>query len=388
MASRMTDASIAALKPASLRYEVSDPQQRGLRVAVYPSGQRTFVVRYRYDGRSKKLTLQAGITIEQARKLSADALFEVSQGNDPAAAKAVRRSPKDTVQGVAEEFLVRHQGKLRSVKQYEKILRRLVLPELGHLQISSVKRRDVSRLLDKVEDRSGPPTAELTLAVVRRLFSWHAARSDDFNSPIVRGMSRIKESERRRKRILSDDELARVWKVAEEDNSAFGPYIQFLLLTGCRRTEAAAMTWNEVNRNLWTLPAERNKTKQVLVRPLSGAALAAMAKAPRIHNSYYVFTSTGGMFNTAHRKRAFDKATRTTGWTLHDLRRTARSLMPRAGVSEEHAERCLGHLQPAIQEVYNQHKYISEMAVAYEKLATLIGEIVAPQPNVVPMVRS
>ena len=53
MASRMTDASIAALKPASLRYEVSDPQQRGLRVAVYPSGQRTFVVRYRYDGRSK-----------------------------------------------------------------------------------------------------------------------------------------------------------------------------------------------------------------------------------------------------------------------------------------------------------------------------------------------
>ena len=75
-----------------------------------------------------------------------------------------------TVQGVAEEFLVRHQGKLRSVKQYEKILRRLVLPELGHLQISSVKRRDVSRLLDKVEDRSGPPTAELTLAVVRLVF--------------------------------------------------------------------------------------------------------------------------------------------------------------------------------------------------------------------------
>ena len=131
MASRMTDASIAALKPAALRYEISDPQQRGLRVAVHPSGQRTFVVRYRYDGRSKKLTLQAGITIEQARKLAADALFEVSQGKDPAAAKAVRHGPKDTVQGVAEEFLVRHQGKLRSVTQYEKILRRLVLPELG-----------------------------------------------------------------------------------------------------------------------------------------------------------------------------------------------------------------------------------------------------------------
>ena len=388
MASRMTDASIAALKPASLRYEVSDPQQRGLRVAVYPSGQRTFVVRYRYDGRSKKLTLQAGITIEQARKLAADALFEVSQGNDPAAAKAVRRSPKDTVQGVAEEFLGRHQGKLRSVKQYEKILRRLVLPELGHLQISSVKRRDVSRLLDKVEDGSGPATAQLTLAVVRRLFSWHAARSDDFNSPIVRGMSRVKASETRRGRFLNDEELVRVWKAAGEDKSAFGPYVQFLLLTGCRRNEAAAMTWSEVNGSLWTLPAERNKTKQVLERPLSGAALAATAKAPRIHNSSYVFTSTGGMFNAAHRKPAFDKATQTTDWTFHDLRRTARSLMSRAGVPNEHAERCLGHLQPGIQQTYDRHKYISEMAVAYEKLAALIGQIVDPQPNVVAMVRS
>ena len=388
MASRMTDASIAALKPAALRYEISDPQQRGLRVAVHPSGQRTFVVRYRYVGRSKKLTLQAGITIEQARKLAADALFEVSQGKDPAAAKAVKHGSKDTVQGVAEEFLLRHQGKLRSVTQYERILRRLVLPELGQLQISSVKRRDVSRLLDKIEDGSGPPTAQLTLAVVRRLFSWHAARSDDFNSPIVRGMSRIKESERRRKRILSDDELVRIWKAAEEDNSAFGPYLQFLLLTGCRRTEAACMTWSEVNGNLWTLPAERNKTKQVLVRPLSGAALAAMAKAPRFAGSDYVFSSTGGMFNTAHRKPAFDELTGTAGWTLHDLRRTARSLMPRAGVSEEHAERCLGHLQSAIQEVYNQHKYIAEMTGAYEKLSALITQIVDPQPNVVAMVRS
>jgi hypothetical protein len=61
--------------------------------------------------------------------------------------------------------------------------------------------------------------------------------------------------------------------------------------------------------------------------------------------------------------------------------------MSRAGVLNEHAEHCLGHLQPAIQQTYDRHKYIAEMALAYEKLATLIQQIVEPQPNVVAMAR-
>jgi integrase len=389
MASRMTDTSIAALKPAALRYEISDPQQRGLRIAVYPSGQRTFVVRYRYEGRPRKLTLQGGVSVEQARKLAADALFQVAQGNDPAAQKAIQQGANraETVQAVAVEFLERHRDKLRSVGQYENVLRRLVLPELGHLQIRSVRRSDVSRLLDRIEDGSGPSMAQVTLAVVRRMFAWHAARTDDFNSPIVRGMSRIKSSERQRTRILTDDELMRIWRVAASDNSAFGPYVQFLLLTGCRRDEAAELPWSEIEHNIWTLPVERNKTKQLLERPLSAAALAAMARAPRFAGSAFVFSSTGGRFHGFQYKSELEKASGTSGWTLHDLRRTSRSLLSRAGVSREHAERCLGHKLPGVEGVYNQYKYRPEMLIAYEKLATLIDQIVDPQPNVVTMVR-
>ena len=175
--------------------------------------------------------------------------------------------------------------------------------------------------------------------------------------------------------------------MAEFDNSAFGPYIQFLLLTGCRRNEAAGLTWNEINGSTWTLPAARNKTRQLLERPLSAAALSAMAKAPRIAGSNYVFTTTGGQFHGFSHKAKFDQKTGTTGSTLHDLRRTARSLMSRANVPAEHAERCLGHLQPGIQQTYDRHKYIAEMALAYERLAMLIGQIVDPNPNVVAMAR-
>jgi integrase len=89
----------------------------------------------------------------------------------------------------------------------------------------------------------------------------------------------------------------------------------------------------------------------------------------------------------ARRKAELDKGSGVTDWTLHDLRRTARSLMSRAKVISEHAERCLGHRIPGIEGIYNRYPYRDEMLIAYEKLATLISQIVDPQPNVVAMAR-
>jgi len=388
---RMTNISIAALKPKAARYEVSDPQQRGLRVTVHPSGTKTFIVRYRYGGKPKKLTLASGITLEHARKLAGDAMFELARGNDPAALKAEAKAAaqSDTVRAICEEFLSREGGKMRSAGKYQRILQRLVYPELGSKPIGYVRRRDIVRLLDKIEDENGPAQATVVLAIVRRIFAWHAARSDDYNSPIVRGMARTTASDHRRERTLDDDEIRRVWETATATQGAFGYYVKFLLLTACRREEAASMRWSEISDIVWTLPASRNKVKKDLARPLSAAALDLLSAVPRIHGSDFVFSYDGGRLGgIGRRKIEFEKACGVSDWRLHDLRRTARSLMSRAGVPSEHAERCLGHLQPAIQQTYDRHKYIAEMALAFEKLATLIGQITDPQPNVVAMVRS
>jgi integrase len=69
-------------------------------------------------------------------------------------------------------------------------------------------------------------------------------------------------------------------------------------------------------------------------------------------------------------------------WTLHDLRRTARSLMSRAGISSDHAERALGHVIAGVRGVYDQHKYLEEKKKAFEALESLIGQILDPAPNV------
>jgi integrase len=87
----------------------------------------------------------------------------------------------------------------------------------------------------------------------------------------------------------------------------------------------------------------------------------------------------------SYHKRLFDKASGTSGWTLHDLRRTARSLMARAGVPSEHAEQCLGHTIGGVAGTYNRHDYHSEKLRAYEKLATMVDAIVHPAANVVPL---
>jgi integrase len=267
------------------------------------------------------------------------------------------------------------------------MLERLVYPKLGARQIDDIRRSDVVRLLDQIEDDNGPVMADRTLAVIRKLMNWHASRSDEFRTPIVRGMARTSTKERARARILADDELRAVWKAADEAAGPFGAFVQFLLLTCARRSEAAAMTWDEIAGDDWTLPAARNKVKMDLIRPLSPMAQTVLAKLPHIGKRRFVFTTgsdrpLGGFTKF---KSAFDKACGVTGWTLHDLRRTARSLMSRAGVASDHAERCLGHVIGGVRGTYDRHEYHAEKQLAFEALATQIERTINPQKNVVPL---
>jgi integrase len=131
------------------------------------------------------------------------------------------------------------------------------------------------------------------------------------------------------------------------------------------------MRWDELGpRGDWTLPARRNKTKVDLVRPLSRAAIEELP--PRADG--FVFSTDGGarpISGFSKFKASFDKACRFSGWTIHDLRRTARTLMSRAGVDADHAERALGHVSG----VYDRHAFEAEKRRAFEALAREVERI-------------
>ena len=385
MPRRITDLGLKALKPAAQPYE--KPLGNRLYVKVAPSGHRTFTFRYPYGGKRHKVTLEAGISLAAAAREAADMNYQLERGINPTIAKReqrqqAQRALTDTLRAVCEEYFRRDGGKLRSAKDRRRLLDRLVLPVLGDMPIRQIRRSDVIRLLDKIEEQNGLAASQNALAVLSVICNWHAVRDDAFMSPIVRGMARRRPKDHARTRILSDDELRAVWRAAEADIGLFGPQVQFLLLTGSRLREVSNMAWSELQGADWTLPESRNKTKLPLVRPLSAAAQQVLSKLPR--KGEFVFSSDGRRPIGGHewRKKRFDAACGVCGWVLHDLRRTARSLMSRAGVNSDHAERCLGHVIGGIRGTYDRHEYHREKQLAFEALAAQIDRIVNPRDNV------
>jgi integrase len=396
---RLTALGVANAKAGSARRELSD-HGNGLFLVIQPSGHKSWACRYRRpDGSPAKLTFGAwpAVSLAEARKLAATALHELSLGNDPALARKEAKikavaAKADTVIAICEEFLQREGRKLRTADQRERIFRRLVYPAIGDRQIDTLKRSEVVRMLDKIEDNSGQRMADVTLAALRRVFNWHATRSDTFVPPIVRGMGRQNVAEHRRTRTLGDSEIRQIWTAATvPEAQPFANLIKLALLTSARRGELSAMTWDEVDADhVWTLPASRSKTKTEIVRPLSKAAQAILAEQPKVVGVPWVFSApgTGPLRSFSECKKRFDATSGVTNWRIHDTRRTARSLLSRAGINVDICERALGHAMPANRARYDTHRYIDELRHAFEMLAIEIERIVnPPRGNVVPMVR-
>src|SRR5262249_42847776 len=172
----------------------------------------------------------------------------------------------------------------------------------------------------------------------KRLLSWYAERRSNYVSVLAHVRRRTSIAERARKRVLSNDELRAVWLAAEKFPAPFGPYIQFLLLTATRRKEAGGMPRSElVAPDTWIILSPRlkqgAKSKTDLLVPLSKAAQAIIAARPNGTEPEGEFIFGGrrplNNFFYTEQKRIFDEACGVTGWRLHDLRRTARTLFGR-----------------------------------------------------------
>jgi integrase len=334
--------------------------------------------------------LKPGLTLTEARREAKAILGQVAKGGDPLREKREAAAASgNTFRAVAESFLQREGPKLRSADERRKIFERLVYPKLGLTPIDAIRRSDIVKLLDAIEDERGPSMAHLTLTYLSRVFTWHASRDDDFRSPVVRGMGRINAKERARKRILNDDELRSVWQAVEAGGTLFDCYVQFVLLTACRRNEASRMTRAELDGVDWLIPASRSKNKHAHLVPLSRKATEVLTRIPTIGGADgFVFTQTGkrAIRNFDADKTALQARSGTSGWTIHDLRRTSRSLMSRAGVPADHAERAVGHVIGGVRGVYDRHEYRAEKLAAFEALASLVDRIVNPSAeNIVPL---
>jgi integrase len=220
--------------------------------------------------------------------------------------------------------------------------------------------------------------ADVVLAILRSIGNWYGSRNDDYLSPFLRHARRHDGG--KRARILNDDELKRLWLACEQANN-FGRFVQILLLTAQRRAAVSRMRWKDLDGDVWTIAIEPRAKSNAGTLKLPLMAMQIIALQPRMANNEYVFAAhfgNGAIVSFRDRKSALDKRSGVTGWTLHDLRRTARSLMSRAGVISEHAERVLGHVIAGVEGIYDRHSYDDEKAHALARLAALIERIIDP----------
>jgi integrase len=388
---KLTDKAVAALKPGPKSTTVPDPQLTGHYVRLQPGGQKTFITIARNPaGKQVWTTIGATdvLSIDESREQAREVLKRVRAG------EAAFETPPDSFADVAARWLKRHgeAKRLRSLTQIKRLLNTHVLPEWGDRPFLGIRRSDVAALLDGIEDRHGARQADLVLTIVRSIMNWCATRRDDYNPPIVKGMRRQNPKETERERVLTDDELRLIWKLAE-GSGRFGSIIMLGLLTAQRRTKIATMKWTDLSADgsEWTVPKEPREKDTGGVLLLPERARAIIAAQPRLADDDHVFAgrSGDGFSGFSASKVTFDRKLPDDmePWTLHDLRRTARSLLARAGVAPHIAERVLGHAIGGVEGIYDRHRYEREKADALRKLAALIDSIVNERANVVPIQR-
>jgi integrase len=391
---RLTIRALEAVKPGPERREIPDSLLPGLYFIVQPTGARSWAVRYRHQGTSRKHTLGGYPTIDlkAARALGGKALRAAAEGRDPGREKVLARAAKaDSVDHIVEEFLERHvrrSNRLRTAQETERLLRQHVLPRWRGRMVHEITRRNVLDILDRVVDGGAPIAANRVFAAVRKFFNWCVARDIIAASPCA-GV-KPPTAERARDRLLSDDELRLVWAAADKLGGAFGPLVKLLALTGQRRDEVAGMRWDELDLDarLWTLPAGRTKNDKPHDVPLSSAAIAVLKSVPRVADSPFVLTTNGAAPASGYskNKRRLDALLPADmpAWRLHDLRRTCASGMARLGINLPVIEKCLNHVSGSfagIVGVYQKHSFADEKRAALEAWGSFVAALVEGKPT-------
>jgi integrase len=398
--SKLTALAVAKARPGRTRREIHDRGCPGLFLVIQPTGHRSWAVRYRYRGLPRKLTLgpvgdsepadvapelDTPLSLVAARELATKALRQVKAGIDPAAAKrerklAARADESDTLRAVCDRYLelTQIERPMRSIAARASDLE-LICETLGRLPVATITREQLVHRLDSISRERGPVRADRTLMSIKRVLRWHTDRTTGFVSVLATVGRRISIKSRARSRVLNDDELRAVWLAAEK--SPFGPYLRFVLLTGARRNEAGGLNRAELHDNgaTWIVPWQRyktgEKTRVDMLIPLSKAAQAIVAAQPQ---GEFVFSPSGRrpISNFSKAKRDFDAACPLAEpWTIHDLRRTTRTLLARV-TDADTAERCLGHALLGQRGTYDRHSYSGQKHDAFEALANEIARIV------------
>lgn len=363
-----------------------DGNVRGLALRVSPGGKKAWILLYRRKGRLRRFTFAPypDLGLADARQRARDILHDVASGKDPAAERQAERRA-ETFKEIADVYLKKHAVKKRSGDEDARIINRELLPHWGSWKAVDITRRDVRNLLEEIADRPAPIMANRTLALVRKMFNFAIGR-DFLESNPCQAVPRLGE-EKKRERVLTQDEIRKLWNAIDEEKPMVAAILKIRLLTAQRGGEVLTMQWNDIDFDTawWTIPAERAKNGRSHRVPLTTQAveiLESLAPTARKTKSLWVFPSPwhDGAKPIGHIQKAIERLRAKTGVDFrgHDLRRTAASLMTGAGVPRLSVTKLLNHCEQSVTAIYDRHSYDKEkqeaLAIWDRELATITAQ--------------
>jgi integrase len=366
---RLNDDGVAKLKTPSKRVTIPDPECRGHYVRVTPKGHKTFwaIARDPNGKQIWKLIGDADSTkIEDARDKARKIIRAIR------AAVGGEIAKESSFEGVALDWFERHVVKkgLRTESKISGVLKKYIIPPFAGMEFVDVRRKHITTLLDDIEDKHGLRQSDVALTILSSICGWYAKRDEDYASPIIRGMKRYSNKEHARERVLSDGELRTLWQA----DGVFGNFTKLALLTGQRREKLLTMRYDDVRNGVWYIRSEAREKGNGEELRLPTVALEILESQKAICPGPRVFDLP--ITRLRNLKLRFDRRHKMQAWWIHDLRRTARTLMAASGVPDVVAELVLGHVQRGVQAVYNRHAYFEEKGDALDKLAARITETI------------
>lgn len=366
---RLTDTRVAAIKPPSKgQEEHSDDLVTGLRLRVGAGGRKAWIVRTRVGGKpiNKTLGSYPALKLGDARDTARAFLTDIAKHGLPRSRRTFGEVAEHWLDNVAKP-------KNRSYPLQKRRLELHVLPHWRDWDIADIRRADVRELVERIE---GDVLPNYVLGLARTLFRYAMARDWIEASP-AEAIEKPKD-EAPRDRFLDMEEARRVYTASTLLGFPMGGFLKMLFLTGQRRTEVAAMRWDQLDLKAatWVLTSEETKSARQHLVPLSRQAVALLKATPRLGE--YVWTTDGETHVSGYSKAkaaldrylAADERGALKPWRIHDIRRTVATHLVRLGVTETIVGRVLNHAPEGVTaRTYALHSYAPEKREALQQWA-------------------
>jgi len=362
----LSEAACKAAKAKATIYYLNDGA--GLRMRIRPDGSRTWIYRYRLDGKEMSTGLGAypTISLQIARANAQEARLEVSRGNNPSTTKRIAKTKQitkgsNTFGAIATEWLERNKAGWSSThyERNEGLLRRYLLPDLAKLPIESISEAYLFTVVKKIYDKGTKVSAARTITIASQIFSYARATHRSTTNP-ARDMSDnqyFKKPPVKHFEALPKEQVSMLMTALNKSTADQQLDIKTVcalklaIYTGLRDKSIRGAKWMEIDldKNTWTVPGSRMKSGKEFKLPLPVQAVVVFKTLEPLtfrEPSSYVFPSKGKYGYMA--ENTLRLALHRLGFkvTVHGMRSLITNVLNEQGFNRDAIERQLDHQEP------------------------------------------